>query len=208
MPEFVHCDQCGCKLSEEDFRTGGAFRDRADVFCPKCYVMYQEDELRRDRERKRRHSAAAIEARTTARGRSLSSRRTEAIPRKGTPRRGATRAIAAARRSASGGRSGRAGARREPQGRGRTVALIVLAVAVAFAAALGIRHFMSKKAPTSRDAAPQAPVLQAPDTPDAPVQKAPASAPKEAEKDPERDERVFGRSLFGPGGDLERRGDR
>ncbi len=206
MPGPAHCDQCGRELSEEDFRTGGAFRDRADVLCAECYAMYQEDERRREREKKRRDSAAAIGARTAVRGRPPSSRRTEAGPLKGAPRRGTTRVMAAARRS------GRGGARREPQSKSWPVGVFVLAAAVAFAAALGIRYFMMKKAPATQDPVPQAPVLQAPETPDVPGQEAPASAPpapaaapKEAEKEPERDGRSFGKSLFGPGGHLERR---
>lgn len=94
MDKPLRCDQCGRDLTEEDFETGRAVRDRVDVFCAECASMYEDDDRKRKmrdrmaqaavaRPKGRRGATTAMRARTP--GRRFSGRGTQGM-RARTPR--------------------------------------------------------------------------------------------------------------------------
>lgn len=60
MDKPLRCDQCGRDLTEEDFETGRAVRDRVDVFCAECASMYEDDDRKRRMRDRMAQAAAAI----------------------------------------------------------------------------------------------------------------------------------------------------
>jgi hypothetical protein len=200
MPAPVQCDQCGRSITDEEFRDGGAFRDRADILCAKCYKMYQKDERRREREKKLAKVETSVN-KTRAAGR-------------GSGRGVERRARGAHRRGTSRKTTGRKGAgRNPPESKSGLVGAFIAAAVVAFIIAVSVIYLLKKDGKTSREGTgppgASAEALPPPPPPPPPPPSSTAQPVPEpsgaARKKPESEESEFGKSLFGPSGEVLRR---
>ncbi len=209
MPAPVKCDQCGCTITDEDFREGGAFRDRADVLCAKCFKMYQEDERRREREKKLAKVETSInKTRATARssGKGVERRaRRSGPPRgadgaaRGTHRRGATRKTTTGRKGAG---------RRAPEAKSSRAGVFIGVAVAAFIIAASVIYLLKKDGKTPRRGARPPGVSSEVLPPPPPPPTRPKTTPepsRPARKRPGSEKREFGKSLFGPTGEHTRR---
>jgi hypothetical protein len=191
MPSPVQCDQCGCTITDEEFRDGGAFRDRADILCAKCYKMYQKDERKREREKKLAKVETSV-SKTRAAGRG-SSRGVERRAR-GSHRRGAGRMT-----------TGRKGAgRMAPESKSGLVGAVIAAAVVAFIIAGSVIYLLKKdgKASGKGTGAPGASAEALPPPPPSSTAQPEPEPSGAARKKPESEESEFGKSLFGPSGEI------
>lgn len=200
MPAPVQCDQCGCTITDEEFREGGAFRDRADILCAKCYKMYQKDERKREREKKLAKVETSVnKTRVAGRG---SGRGVERRTRGGL-RRGTTRKMTPGRKGAG---------RRAPEAKSGLVGVFIAVAVVAFIVAVSIIYLLKKDGKAPREGARPTGVSAEAVPPPPPPATQPATKPepmpessRAARKKPESEKGKFGKSLFGPDGDFTRR---
>jgi hypothetical protein len=192
MADTALCDQCGKRLTEEDFKEGRAFRDRADVFCDECARMYAKEE----RDRKKTAVTTAKRRKTSATG--IKGRRKPTAHTRAMPRAGGARST---------------GAMRRPQKQdASTMVFLIAAAAVAVIAAAVIlvvlRNRRAQQAPPPEDQVIITPVNAVPPQPPTPDGTPPQPQPQpEPQPQPQPQPRPnprtpHGRSLFGPGGEL------